>query len=150
MNLQKSVFFIIFHQFDSKHDISYLQYVFYLSVDGYLSEAGSPWNKTPQWMAVVKLIFIQNIDILNEYKMDTKYNNYIICQIEMIDTRSNIFEILWNSMNIQKSAIFLKHFLNSNQNTVHTSNMSSILVWNYDNTIVYTFGRYSLHMRSNI
>ena len=24
----------------------------------------------------------------------------------MIDKRSNIFEILWNSMNIQKSAIF--------------------------------------------
>ena len=28
--------------------------------------------------------------------------------------------------------------------------MSSILVWNYDNAVVYTFGRYSLHMRSNI
>ena len=38
--------------------------------------------------------------------MDTKYNNNIIYQIEMIDTRSNIFEILWNSLNIQKSAIF--------------------------------------------
>ena len=38
--------------------------------------------------------------------MDTKYDNKIICQIEMIDTRQNIFEILWNSLNIQKSAIF--------------------------------------------
>ena len=50
-----------------------------------------------------------------------------------------------NSMNIQKSAIF-----DQNQNTVHTSNMSSILVANYDNAVVYTFGRHSLHMRSNI
>ena len=25
--------------------------------------------------------------------------------------------------------------------------MSSILVWNYDNAVVYTFGRYSLHMK---
>ena len=38
--------------------------------------------------------------------MDNKYNKNIICQIEMIDTKSNIFEISWNFMNIQKSAIF--------------------------------------------
>ena len=43
--------------------------------------------------------------------MDTKYSNNIICRIEMIDTKPNIFEIFWNSMNIQKSVIlntFLK------------------------------------------
>ena len=62
--------------------------------------------------------------------MDTKYNNNIISQIEMIGTRSNIlrfYKIFW----IYKSLPFLKHFLNSNQNTVHTSNMSYIfsLIW---------------------
>ena len=43
--------------------------------------------------------------------MYTKYNNNIICQVEMIDTRSNIFDILSNSMNINKSLPLLKQFL---------------------------------------
>ena len=114
------------------------------------------WGRIPretkplQWMVVAKLIFIWNIEILNKYKMDTKYNNNIIWQKNKDRHEVKYFWDVMKFFEYTKACHFLKHILNSNQNTMHTSNMSSILVRNYDNAVVYTFLRYSLHIRSNI
>ena len=81
--------------------------------------------------------------------MDTKYNYNINCQIARIDTGWKMFGILWNSTNIQKSAFFKTFLKFESKHGAHLQYVS-IIVWNYDNAVVYTFGRYSMHMRSNI